>query len=148
MLTSARVWKLPTRIAVREPPLRGSPASALAISEDVLANGLDLRRFLIGQWRELLPAAPLRQFAFALPDEQDQVLGQPVGHLHHLHDAPFRFVVAAQLIDPFRKIVFDRAGNAGIKKLGFSRAIEIPVEIDRIIGDLDIPVRRRSPLDE
>lgn len=42
----------------------------------------------------------------------------------------------------FRQVVFDCASDTVIRRLGFSGAIEIPVQIGCVIEDLDIPVCR------
>jgi hypothetical protein len=63
--------------------------------------------------------------------------------LRPLRTHPNRVVIAAQEVDLMRQILFDRARDAGLEKLRRFRAVEIAVEISRVIENFDIPFRRR-----
>lgn len=78
--------------------------SGIAIRKHIGADCLDASHFVVRQGVELLPAAPLRQTALILANEQDQVLDEAVRHLDGRCNPALRFVMAAQIIDFFGKV--------------------------------------------
>lgn len=112
------------------------------LTEDLGVDRFDPLRFVVGKGGEFVVAAALWNLAAILAQEQEKVLRKPVGHVDDLHDPALSFVLAAQELDLVRKVMFDRPGDAAVKKLRLGRAIEIPVEIGGIVGDLDVAAMR------
>ena len=91
---------------------------------------------------------PLRKRPTVLPDEHEEVLGKPVRHVDRVHDTAHRLVMPAQVVDLARQVGFDRTLNACIQELRRLGAIEVPIEVGRIVQHLHVAVRRWMPLDE
>jgi hypothetical protein len=83
-------------------------------------DSFDLRNFIVFQFLEIAVSAFFRERALVLPDEQQQIVGQPVRHFDHIHDLATRFVMAAQIIDFMRQVMLDGALDAVVEKFGSS----------------------------
>src|SRR5207249_4989686 len=99
-------------------------------------------------WARRLRPGPAGPMAFILADEHHEILRNPVRHLDGVHNAADGFVVAAQVVDFARQILFDGAADALIQELGLLRAVEVAVQIGGRVQHLDVALRRRPPLDE
>lgn len=114
----------------------------------LLDNFFELPDFFIVEGLELSLPPPLREHPAILPDEHEEVLGKPVRHFDRVHDTAHRLVMLAQVVDLARQVGFDRTLNACIQQLHRLGAIEVPIEVGRIVQHLHVAVWRWTPLNE
>jgi len=79
-----------------------------------------------------------------MPDEHHEVFGEPVRHLDGVPDSAERLVVAAQILDLARQIVFDGAAHARVQEFNRAGAVEVSVQVSGVIQDLDVAVGCRA----
>src|SRR6266567_2291293 len=80
--------------------------------------------------------------------EHDQILGEYIGHVDCVHDAPERFIMPAEEVYFARQVELHCPLDAGIEELCCISAVKIAVEISSVVQNLDIPLRCRSPINE
>ena len=109
---------------------------SLESSERVPDNPFDQGDFFVPQRLEFMLTTVFRKRTVILANEHDEVLGETVRHFDRIHDSVNRLIVAAQIFDLARQILLDRPPDTRVQKLGLIGAVEIPVEVRRIVDDL------------
>ena len=137
---------MPARTVPPRPSVQGNLPDVAR--EGVGDNALYPIHFLVAQFPEC-PLAPFpRERAAVLADKHDEVFRDARRDFDGFHDAPDGLVVAAQVVDFAGQVVFNRALYAGVQQLCGLIAVEVPVEVGRVVEHLHVALRRWTPSDE
>ena len=66
-------------------------------------------------------------------NEHDQILGESIGHVDRVHNAPERFIMPAEEVYFARQVELHRPLDASIEELCCISAVEIAVEIGSVV---------------
>src|SRR6266571_7692977 len=80
--------------------------------------------------------------------EHDEILGESIGHVDRVHNAPERFIMPPEEVYFARQVELHCPLDAGIEELCCIGTVEIAVEVSSVVYDLDIPLRCWSPVNE
>src|SRR6266705_367600 len=80
--------------------------------------------------------------------EHDEILGEPIGHVDRVHDAPERCIMPAEEVYFARQVELHCPVDAGIEELCCIGTVEIAVEVSSVVCDVDIPLRCWTPINE